>query len=260
MSPPRRKKSASPSSNRASRSKANLAIGKSGCGWLDVARVVELEFAASLPEDSRLPTEAALAQQLGVNRYALRRALAVLLKKGVLRAVPHVGYFVGPRRLKLGVGTDMPAIEGLVRSGMQVTNTLVSQRTCTPPVLIASRLGVAKRTVVIELVHRTTTNGNSFSQVTTWLPADRFDRIGMLVAASGSVGAALAQMGVGRTRCKAVNVLTRPANPDEANVLELQAAARVLVIDSLIVDASGEPTHLSQCIVDADRVELAIEL
>lgn len=260
MSPPGSKNRASPTSKRGSRRKTKLPIGKSGCGWLDVARTVEVEVAASLPEGSRLPTEAALAQQLGVNRYALRRAIAALVRKGILRAVPHVGCFVAARRLKIGMGADMPAVDGLVQSGMQVANTLVSQRACTPPVPIARRLGVAQRTVVIELVHRTTTNGNAFSQVTTWLPADRFDRIGMLIAASGSVGAALAQMGVGKTRCKAVNILTRPANPDEAAVLELQARARVLVIDSLSVDATGEPTHLSQCIVDAERVELAIEL
>lgn len=46
------------------------------------------------PPGSQLPSESALAEEMGVSRMTLRKALALFIEDGLLRNVPGVGHFV----------------------------------------------------------------------------------------------------------------------------------------------------------------------
>jgi GntR family transcriptional regulator, phosphonate transport system regulatory protein len=229
--------------------------------WLQAARRLELEIEGGrFAEGARLPTELVLSSHLGVNRHTLRRAIEALVMKGCVRRIPHVGTFVAPKRVRFAISSEPTAAVGLDRFGLKRGHNVLSHRHCRPPVEVARLLGVAQRTEVIEVVHISTANKAPFSHVTTWLPADRFRRVGEIMEGAGNVREALGQLGVGSPRRKTVQITSRRASKAEASLLDLPANASVLVLDSLSVDPAGEPTHVSQCVIDAGRVELIVEL
>ncbi|MDT8264240.1 GntR family transcriptional regulator, partial [Roseomonas sp. DSM 102946] len=63
--------------------------------WKRIADGLEAEIAAGcFPRGARLPTEAQLATQYGVNRHTVRRALSALAERGLVRATQGSGTFV----------------------------------------------------------------------------------------------------------------------------------------------------------------------
>ena len=75
-----------------------------------IARQVrDLVDDGSWPPHYRLPSEPALAQQLGVNRGTVRRALATLAEERLLTTVRGRGTFVASRAVE-------PLLEGRLRS------------------------------------------------------------------------------------------------------------------------------------------------
>ena len=70
--------------------------------YLQIAEAISREIAAGVWQDgARLPTEAALAKQLGVAIGTLRKALALLEERGLLERIQGSGTYVR-RRIKTG--------------------------------------------------------------------------------------------------------------------------------------------------------------
>lgn len=228
--------------------------------WLRVAEQLERDIAGGrFRQTGRLPAETLLAGELGVNRHTLRRAIAVLVRKGALRSVPHIGTFLAPMRIALSLGATSRFSDTLEQAGLTPGGRLLSQQKCPPPAAIAAQLEVARRSQVFELTHLRTANDLPLSYVTSWVPADRFPRIVEHFAASGSLRRALSMLGVASYRRKSVRVSSRHASAEETTCLGLDAGAIVIEVESVNVDTGGEPTHVSLYRFGADRVELIVE-
>ena len=73
-------------------------------------RLREAIMAGKLRQEQRLPSEVALAQQLGISAVTASRALADLVQEGLLTRGRKVGTFVSGRRDKAQTGGGMVAI------------------------------------------------------------------------------------------------------------------------------------------------------
>lgn len=62
------------------------------------------------PVGSQLPSEAVLAEQMGVSRMTLRKALSLFIEDGIVKNVPGVGNFICTPDTKKGKNIDMPKI------------------------------------------------------------------------------------------------------------------------------------------------------
>src|SRR5689334_2773113 len=84
---------------------AALARGAGLAAWRQIADRIEGEIAEGrLPPGARLPSEVELARRLGVNRHTLRRALAELSARGLLRTSQGRGSFVEAVPLRYPIG------------------------------------------------------------------------------------------------------------------------------------------------------------
>ncbi len=233
---------------------------KAGHLWQQLAKRLETDLAAgAYREAGRLPAETLLAKQHGVNRHTLRRAIAALVAQGLLRSVPHQGAFLAPVRLAFPLGATTCFSEALRLAGLEPGGHVTSHRRCKPPPDVARLLGIAQRTEVIELTTTRTANANPLAYVTTWLPAERFGKAAEIYGVFGQMRRTLAQMGVANYRRSLVRVSSRPADGEELAALGLDRGAHVLVVESVSVDDTSEPTHVSLFRFGADRVELVIE-
>lgn len=227
--------------------------------WREVAAELAADIRANrLAEGTRLPRETELARRFDLSRHSMRLVLTELARLGLVEITPRVGARVAPARV-LYVINERPRFNDTVaRAGRTPRTQMLAATTGIAPPEIAALLEVAKRTPVVEMHTVRSANELPLSIVQAWLPADRFNRIADLFAATGSFASAFAQLGVRDYRRRMTRVGARPATRAERRHLGLQAGATVLTALELDVDMAGEPIKASQAVFAADRVELVL--
>lgn len=70
-------------------------------------RIYELIQNGTYPAGSQLPSEPSLAEQMGVSRMTLRKALALFIEDGLIKNVPGVGHFICTPERKQSAKLDM---------------------------------------------------------------------------------------------------------------------------------------------------------
>ena len=238
---------------------AGLARGHGVSVWRQIADALEGEIASGrLRSGAQLPTEAALAEQFGVNRHTVRRALAVLARQGIVRATQGRGTFVEPKPLTYPISPRTRFSEIVARAGHEAWGELVSERETRAGPSLARRLDVAEDAPVLRLatIHRA--DGIPISSATTSLPLPRFAGFTAAYRAHGSITRAYADFGVADYTRQATRITARIASAEEAGALDLAAGRVVLVVDSVNVDASGRPIQATRSSFAADRVEFLV--
>lgn len=111
------------------------------------------------PPGSLLPSERALAEELGVGRTTLRHALKELADAGILEPAPQRGWFVARAYISEGPNVLMGFSEGAAARGLTAGSRTVSQvlRPCSFEV--AELLGVPPASDVVELERVRTLDG-----------------------------------------------------------------------------------------------------
>ncbi len=123
------------------------------------------------PPGSLLPSERALAEELGVSRTTLRHALRELADAGVLEPAPQRGWFVARAYISEGPNVLMGFAEGAAARGLTAGARTVLQtlRPCTFEV--ADLLGVPPASEVVELERVRTLDSLPVAVQTLSIPA-----------------------------------------------------------------------------------------
>ncbi|PHK97016.1 phosphonate metabolism transcriptional regulator PhnF [Pseudoroseomonas rhizosphaerae] len=238
-----------------------LARGDGVALWRQIAAVLEAAIGqGELPPGARLPTEAALAAQHGVNRHTARRALDSLAQRGLIRVEQGRGSFVaedvvdyrlGPRtRFSELIRAQRREPEGRILWAREVpAEAAVAEALhLSPgaPVLAVERLGLADgRPVVLGLHH---------------FPLPRFAGLaGSLAGGHGSITRALADCGVADYRRAWTRLTARMPTPEEAAHLQQARARPVMVSEALTADLAGRPIDHTLSRYAAGRVQIVIE-
>ena len=100
--------------------------GEGLSAWRQIADAIEAEIAdGRLPSGRQLPTEAQLAERFGVNRHTVRRALATLTTRGLVRATQGRGTFVESPPLAYPIGRRTRFSEIVAQAGREAWGDLV---------------------------------------------------------------------------------------------------------------------------------------
>lgn len=227
--------------------------------WSQISRSVEEQIVTgNLPSGTRLPTETQLAASFEVNRHTLRRALRELVRKGLITATPRRGTIVSRRRIPFAI-SDNPSFEDTIASaGGKSDIHLLRHSIGLAPKEMAEWLGIAERSKVVDLHFVRVANDIPFCLTTSWLPADRFERIGPIVERLGCLEKALSMLSVTEYKLYQTRITSQPAGPEEIQQLEIPQGASVLVADTLFVDDTKEPILATHNRFAADRIELLV--
>jgi|EndMetStandDraft_3_1072993.scaffolds.fasta_scaffold74290_2 GntR family transcriptional regulator, phosphonate transport system regulatory protein len=231
--------------------------------WRQVADHLARSIASGIYRaGSKLPGEIELAEAMGVNRHTVRRALAELSTRGLVRAARGSGTYVQAQRIPYPIGARTRFSEIVGASGRQAGGRLIASASEPAPAELARRLAVKPGAPLVRLELLRHADRVPICVATTWLSASRFPEAARIYAARRSVTATLAHFGVTdyqRASTRVSAALADIADIADSARLQLDRGSPILLVESLDIDRNGEPILATRARFAADRVEFVVE-
>ncbi len=242
------------------RPQSRLARGDGIALWRQIERRLadEIEqgvFAAG----ARLPTEAELAKRFQVNRHTVRRALATLADRGMIRVEQGRGTFVREDVLDYALSkrtrfsANMQALNR--RPGGRLLRTLVLPADAA----IAAELDLAEGAPVLLIETVGEVDGMPVSVGAHYFDAQRFPGLIDAYERTESLTLALRHCGLHDYTRKRTRVSARLPEAGEADLLQMPKTRPILVAESLNVDPDGHPCEYGLARFAAHRVQILVE-
>ncbi len=233
--------------------------GEGIAAWRQIADEIEADIARlKFGPGEQLPTEAALAAHFGVNRHTVRRAIASLAERGLLKATQGRGTFVENWPLSYPIGPRTRFSENVSRERHQPGGELLRAEEIAAPLATARALAIMEGAPVTAVSTRRFADGTPVSCGTLHLPLPRFAGFADAYRRHNAVTPALAACGVEDYHRLETRIAARPATAEEAALLNLAPGRVVLAATSINVDGDGRPIEFGQTVFAADRVELVV--
>src|SRR5262244_3737023 len=138
--------------------------------WRRIADDLEQSIARGTFEPgSRLPGEIEIAERFGVNRHTVRRALAALAQRGIVRAERGSGTFIEQRRIPYPIRPRTRFSEIVGGAGHAVTGRLIAHATEEAEPDVAKRLKLRLGTPLLRLELLRHADRVPVCAATTWL-------------------------------------------------------------------------------------------
>lgn len=227
--------------------------------WETIAAELRADVAQGrLRPGERLPNETVLAARFGVNRHTLRQAVQALARDGFVRVVQGSGTYVRELVLDYALQRRTRLSQNLAAAGETAQRELLSQELVRGGEW-ARELGVHARTSLQLMYTRACVRGCPVNLATSAYPLPRLAGMAQAFTDTGSITAALKQLGVADyTRARSV-VSCRLPTPAEADALARPATQPVLVVRYVNVDALGVPVEAGCTLFASDAVQLTVQ-
>jgi GntR family transcriptional regulator, phosphonate transport system regulatory protein len=208
---------------------------------------------------TRLPAEIEIAAHYGVNRHTVRRALAELAGRGMVRSERGSGTYVKADRLDYRIGERTRFSEIVAAAGHDAQGRLLSHRIEPASEEIARRLGLSPEAAVIRLEIVRAADRVPVSLATSWLCAERFRDAARMFRTARSITKVLKRYGIDGYRRKWTRITAGFTDAVDAARLRLSVHRPVLVVDSVDVTVDGMPVLTTCGRFAADRIALIVE-
>ncbi|MEH2512978.1 GntR family phosphonate transport system transcriptional regulator [Nitrobacteraceae bacterium AZCC 1564] len=228
--------------------------------WRRVADSIEQSIAdGTYPRDSKLPGETEIAELHRVNRHTVRRALAALAERGLVRAERGSGTYVEAPRIAYPLRSRTRFSEIVSAGGHEANGKLLHASIEDAPQDLAKHLGLKAGAPLLRIDALRTADRMPICVGSTWLNADRFPDGGKIYGKLQSITKLLAHFGIRDYRREWTNITAAIADAADAARLDLELGRPVLVVEKLDVDINGKPLIISRSRFAAERVQFVIE-
>ena len=193
----------------------------------------------TLSPGDKLPSESRLAEEFGVNRLTVRRAIEELARAGAVESRQGSGTFVSARIIRLST-------DSLVS---RLTNQIAEQGLTYEDILLrAVKLKSSDLNTTLELPlgplwrvdNALVVNGATWMWSSSWFPRELLeDPAGNWDRVTGLYGQLNAALGEPRPVWRAISA--DAATLEDAEILGIRASSPVLVREGLTAGESGEP-------------------
>ena len=228
--------------------------------WRQVADGIERGIAdGRFAAGEKLPGEIEIADIYRVNRHTVRRALAALAERGLVRAERGSGTYVEAQRLAYPLRSRTRFSEIVGAGGREPRGQLIDASEEPAPRELARELGLKTGAPLIRIESVRLADRTPICVSTNWLSADRFPGAGAVFANVRSMTKLLAHYGVRDYRRASTRVTATIVDASDAARLDLALGRPVLVVDSTDVDTDGKPLVTKRARFAAERVEFLVE-
>ena len=228
--------------------------------WRQVADGIERSIAdGSFTTGERLPGETEIAETYRVNRHTVRRALATLAERGLVRAERGSGTYVEAPRIAYPLRARTRFSEIVGAGGREPRGQLIGASEEPATRELAKQLGLKTGTPLIRIEALRLADRTPICIGTTWLAAEPFPEAGRVYERVRSMTKLLAHYGVRDYRRATTRVTAAIVDATDAIRLDLTLGRPVLVVDSTDVDADEKPLLTTRARFAAERVEFLVE-
>jgi GntR family transcriptional regulator, phosphonate transport system regulatory protein len=228
--------------------------------WRQVADGIERGIAdGRFAAGERLPGETEIAETYRVNRHTVRRALAALAERGLVRAERGSGTYVEAPRLAYPLSSRTRFSEIVGAGGREPRGQLIAASEEPATRELARLLGVKSGAALARIEALRLADRAPIAVSTSWLPAERFPDAGSVFARVRSMTALLAHYGIRDYRRASTRITAAIADATDAARLDLALGRPVLVVDSTDTDADGTPLVTKRSRFAAERVTFEVE-
>ncbi|MFH1341805.1 MAG: phosphonate metabolism transcriptional regulator PhnF [Pseudomonadota bacterium] len=228
--------------------------------WRQVADGIERGIAdGRFAAGERLPGETEIAETYRVNRHTVRRALATLAERGLVRAERGSGTYVEAPRIAYPLRSRTRFSEIVGAGGREPRGQLIGASEEPATRELAKQLGLKTGTPLVRIDALRLADRSPICVGTTWLAAARFPDAGRTYERVRSTTKLLAHYGIRDYRRASTRVSAAIVDAADAIKLDLALGRPVLVVDSTDVDADGEPLLTTRARFAAERIEFLVE-
>lgn len=213
--------------------------------------------AGTLSSGSLLPNEVDLADEIGLSRPTVRRAMQILVDKGLLVRRRGIGTRVVQPKMRRSL--ELTSLhDDLSRAGQTPTTTVLSFSMLPATPEVAEKLGLSPGDEVLELVRLRAADGEPIAKLTNYLPAtlarftpDDLERRGLydLIRAQGIV-----------LRSADQTIGARTASAADSKLLEERNRAALLTAERVAYDDHGRIVEYGTHVYAASRYSFAVSL
>jgi GntR family phosphonate transport system transcriptional regulator len=235
-------------------------IGSGVALWRQVADGIERGIAdGSFVAGEKLPGEMEIAETYRVNRHTVRRALATLAERGLVRAERGSGTYVEAARLAYPLRSRTRFSEIVGAGGREPRGQLIDASEEPATRELARQLGLKSGAPLIRIETLRLADRTPVCVSTTWLAAERFPGAGNVFASTRSMTKLLTHYGVRDYRRASTRITAAIVDATDAARLDLALGRPILVVDATDVDTDGQPLVTKRSRFAAERVEFLVE-
>ncbi|ABD08781.1 transcriptional regulator, GntR family [Rhodopseudomonas palustris HaA2] len=228
--------------------------------WRKVADSIERGIAdGHYAAGEKLPGEVEIAQAHRVNRHTVRRALAALAERGLVRAERGSGTYVETSRIAYPLRSRTRFSEIVGAGGHEPRGRLLAASREAATKDLARQLDLAAGAPLIRIEGLRLADRAPICVGTTWCSAERFPEAETLYRRFGSMTKVLAQYGVCDYRRASTRITAAIADAGDAARLDLGIGRPVLIVEALDVDGEGHPLLAIRSRFAAERVQFVVE-
>jgi GntR family phosphonate transport system transcriptional regulator len=228
--------------------------------WRQVADGIERGIAdGRFAAGEKLPGETEIAETYRVNRHTVRRALATLADRGLVRAERGSGTYVEAPRLAYPLRSRTRFSEIVGASGHEPRGQLIDASEEPATRELARALGLKTGAALIRIEALRLADHTPVCVSTTWLSAERFPGAGSVFARTRSMTKLLEHFGIRDYRRASTRITGAIVEATDAARLDLALGRPILVVDATDVDTDGDPLVTKRSRFAAERVEFLVE-
>jgi GntR family phosphonate transport system transcriptional regulator len=228
--------------------------------WRQVADGIERGIAdGRFPAGEKLPGETDIAETYRVNRHTVRRALATLAERGLVRAERGSGTYVEAPKLSYPLRSRTRFSEIVGAGGREPRGQLIGSLIEPATRELAKHLGLKTGAPLLRLDVLRFADRTPICVATNWLSGKRFAEAAPIYEKVRSMTKLLAHYGIKDYRRHSTRVTAAIVDASDAAKLDLALGRPILIVDSTDVDADGTPLLTSRSRFAAERVEFVVE-
>ncbi|MDP2015799.1 phosphonate metabolism transcriptional regulator PhnF [Hydrogenophaga sp.] len=227
--------------------------------WTQIANEIAQAIGQGVyPPGERLPSEHSLAERFGVNRHTIRRSLAALVQRGLVRAEQGSGTYVEDFAVDLAIGKRTRHRQNLAQAGLRGGLVVLHDERVRATADQARALQVAPRCPLLHLLVLGEGAGQPLHVSDRYFPLPRFQGLAEVVRETGSITAAFTALGVTDYIRHESRISARLPDARIAGHLRQGTSRPSLYVTKVNTDMQGLPIEYAETWFAGDRVTLTV--
>lgn len=218
-------------------------------------------IAGDWPRDHRLPPEPQMAEEIGVSRGTLRRALGTLIDEGLLKQIPGRGTFVTETLMEPAAAQRLSTLsEDFASQGITLDTAVLSCEVAEPPVEVVKLLQLQPGTAALRLVRIRSAEGLRIALLHNYVRLDLAPGIELMDFSQTTLFGALEgryELEIGTAR-RSFSAIAAPV--DVAEALALPPNQPVQYLEQLTLLADGRPIEYSDVWIDSRQLRVVTHM